>query len=237
VVVRGVAGRRAEYVPVRSRLVASADPLDVARAFRAHLSLGMLYLADLDAIAGWAAPAWRVYELLAEAGFRLWVDAGVREPADAARLAGAEVPGIVAGLETLAGPAALAGILRIHAPRVLFSLDLKAGVPLGQQGAWPADPWAVAELAVRHGAERLLVLDLARVGTGGGTGTEELCGRLARTYPDVEVWAGGGVRGRDELLRLRDVGVARVLLASALHDGAVTRADVEALRQAPFDES
>ena len=34
VVVRGVAGQRAEYRPLRSRLVESAVPLDVARALR-----------------------------------------------------------------------------------------------------------------------------------------------------------------------------------------------------------
>jgi phosphoribosylformimino-5-aminoimidazole carboxamide ribotide isomerase len=235
VVVRGIAGRRAEYAPVRSRLVASVGPLDVARAFRTHFGLETLYLADLDAITGTAAPALPLYAGLDEAGFALWVDAGIRNPGDAASLMEPGIEGIVAGLETLAGPEALAAILREHGARILFSLDLKAGVPLARQEAWPAEPWDVAELAVRCGAARVLLLDLARVGTGGGTGTEELCGRLARTHPHVEVWAGGGVRGREDLERLRAAGVARVLLASALHDGAVSRADVEALRQAPLD--
>ena len=55
-VVRGVAGRRQEYRPVVSRLTPSSRPIDVAGAFRDHLGLDHLYLADLDAIAG-AAPA------------------------------------------------------------------------------------------------------------------------------------------------------------------------------------
>src|SRR5262249_26434924 len=102
-VVRGIAGRRQDYQPVVSRLTASTAPRHVARAFRKHLGLTHLYLADLDAIGG-ATPSLALYaELLAE-GFDLWVDAGVREVGDAKALAATGVSGIVAGLETLAGP-------------------------------------------------------------------------------------------------------------------------------------
>jgi phosphoribosylformimino-5-aminoimidazole carboxamide ribotide isomerase len=62
-----------------------------------------------------------------------------------------------------------------------------------------------------------------------GTGTDELCGRLAATYSEVEVWAGGGVRGLADLRRLQDCGVRAVLVASALHDGTLTRAHLDAL--------
>ena len=71
----------------------------------------------------------------------------------------------------------------------------------------------------------LLVLDLARVGEGAGTGTEELCARLARTFPGVAISAGGGVRGVEDLERLRLCGVEAVLVASALHDGRLGRQD------------
>src|SRR5260370_41727564 len=61
VVMRGGAGRRSEYRPVVSHLVASAEPLAVAEAFRTHFGLNELYLADLDAIAGreLSLPAYR----------------------------------------------------------------------------------------------------------------------------------------------------------------------------------
>src|SRR5947207_2165575 len=94
-VVRGVAGRREEYRPVGSQLTASAAPLDVARAFRDRFGLEEIYLADLDAIAG-APPALGVYAGLRGLGFRLWVDAGVRDEASARVLAGAGVERIVA---------------------------------------------------------------------------------------------------------------------------------------------
>jgi phosphoribosylformimino-5-aminoimidazole carboxamide ribotide isomerase len=68
---------------------------------------------------------------------------------------------------------------------------------------------------------RLIVLDLAQVGTGTGTGTEELCRRLGEMYPDVEIIAGGGVRDEKDLDRLAQCGVKAALVASALHDGKV----------------
>src|SRR4051812_37040878 len=103
VVVRGVAGRREEYRPVESLLCASAEPPAVARAFVERLGLRDLYLADLDAIAG-AEPAWAAYGALAGLGARLWVDAGVRDPAHGRRL-GQQGVDVVAGLETVSGPA------------------------------------------------------------------------------------------------------------------------------------
>jgi phosphoribosylformimino-5-aminoimidazole carboxamide ribotide isomerase len=228
-VVRGIAGRRREYRPVVSRLTASSAPRDVARAFADHLGLRELYLADLDAIGG-AEPAWGTCAGLREDGFRLWVDAGVRSAGRARQLAAEGVETVVVGLETVAGPDALAEVIQALGARAVFSLDLRDGRPLGELGGWAgAEAWAIASLVVTLGARRLLVLDLARVGVGGGTGTEALCARVAATWPEVELSAGGGVRGPDDLRRLAVCGVRVALVASALHDGALMRADVEAL--------
>jgi phosphoribosylformimino-5-aminoimidazole carboxamide ribotide isomerase len=227
-VVRGVAGRRQDYRPVVSRLTPSSRPLDVARAFRDHFGLVELYVADLDAIAG-KEPAWLVFSALRDDGFRLWVDAGVREAARG-RLLAERGAGVVAGLETLSGPAVLPELVHDLGDRLVFSLDLHGGVPLGKTDAWQgADAWSIAAQAVALGVRRLLVLDLERVGVNAGTGTEELCGRLAAANPEAEVWAGGGVRGPEDLRRLQDCGVRAALVASALHDGTLTRADLGAL--------
>jgi phosphoribosylformimino-5-aminoimidazole carboxamide ribotide isomerase len=227
-VVRGVAGQRQDYRPVVSRLTRSSRPLDVARAFRDSFGLTELYVADLDAIAG-QKPAWPIFASLRAEGFRLWVDAGVRDAASG-RLLAACAAGVVAGLETLMGPVALGNLVQELGIRLVFSLDLRGGVPLGKTDTWEGrDAWSIAAQAVALGVCRLLVLDLARVGVHTGTGTEGLCERLAANYPEVEVWAGGGVRGPADLRRLHQGGVQAVLVASALHDGALTRADLDAL--------
>jgi phosphoribosylformimino-5-aminoimidazole carboxamide ribotide isomerase len=228
-VVRGVGGRRREYRPVVSRLTPSCAPLDVARAFRQHLDLGELYLADLDAIGGADANV-GLYEALQRDGFALWVDAGVRNAAMARALAEVGIEGVVIGLETVRGPEELDRACRDLGERVVFSLDLKGGTPLGNASAWQgSDAVDIAGQAVALGVRRLLVLDLTRVGAGGGVGTEELCATMAKRYPAVEVAAGGGVRGVADLRRLAACGVKTALVASALHERKLTLDDLAAV--------
>jgi phosphoribosylformimino-5-aminoimidazole carboxamide ribotide isomerase len=219
-VVRGVGGRRDEYRPIVSRLTASSRPVDVALAFRDHFGVTDVYLADLDAIAG-KDPALALYAELRSLSFRLWVDAGIREVVDAHPLAKVGVERIVAGLETLSGPDTLAKLCQeFGGDRTPFSLDLKEGRPLGNLPAWDgADARAIAARAVGLGVRWLIVLDLARVGGQGGTGTEEMCAHLARSFPQLELVAGGGIRNTADLKRLEACGVKAALVASALHEG------------------
>ena len=220
-IVRGIAGRRAEYRP----LAGSSDPPAVARGFRRDFGLATLYLADLDAIAG-NPPSLAVYEHLTADGFTLWVDAGLRGPSDAKPLLG--VHRLVAGLETLASPRHLAELVdEVGAERLVFSLDLKDGKPLASTD-WPADPMGIARIAISFGITAIIALDLARVGVGQGIGTGDLCVSLRRDFPSLEIITGGGVRQASDLRHLETLGVDWALVASALHDGKVGRADVAA---------
>jgi phosphoribosylformimino-5-aminoimidazole carboxamide ribotide isomerase len=230
-VVRGVGGRRHEYQPIVSKRTPSSEPVAVAEALRDAFGFRSFYLADLDAIGG-NAPNWDLYARLQSRGFFLAVDAGVRAEADGRRLLEAGVD-CVAGLETIDGPAALRALLSVAGgSRLIFSLDLKDGQPLGKLAGWRAsDAWSIGEEAIEAGVRRLIVLDLARVGGGEGIGTEELCRQIKHLHPDIELIAGGGVRGIEDLRRLESCGVDRALVASALHDGRVSPEDVRALVQ------
>jgi phosphoribosylformimino-5-aminoimidazole carboxamide ribotide isomerase len=228
-IVRAVAGRRAEYRPIASSLGCDARPESVAKTFAA-LAFDLAYVADLDAIAG-AAPAWNIYDELLSCGLQLWIDAGIggseratqmRDFADSRRTAS----GIVVGLESLASPDLLAEIIKILGTRrSIFSLDLCDGRPLAGD-AWDrltADE--IVAIAASAGVGRAIVLDLARVGLGDGVGTLELCRRLHQQLPELELIAGGGVRGHGDLEALAATGCHAALVASALHDGRLTAAD------------
>lgn len=222
-IVRGVGGRRDAYRPVASVLTPSSDPVAVAEALRAWFGSDTFYLADLDAVQGLGSPRVDIYAALLRLRIRLWVDAGLRDAGDAAPLVTAGVHGIVAGLETLRGPETLAELMRTRGrDSILFSLDLKDGRPLGDLSRWrQPDALGIARQAVELNVPRILLLDLGRVGRGGGTGTEGLCASLLAEFPALEVWAGGGVRGPEDLRRLCRAGIHSVLVASALHDGRV----------------
>lgn len=227
VVVRGVAGERDKYRPVRSVLAGEPTPAAVARAFADTFAATEVYVADLDAIAG-DEPAWEDYEAIAAAGLRLWVDAGVADADRASALARAKIDSrplhrLILGLESLRRPRDLQQIAgALPRERLVFSLDLKDGRPLADSPAWPASPLEIARVAYELGIRQFIVLDLSRVGAGQGTGTEWLCGEILKRWPDVELTGGGGVRSAEDLKQLARYGLSHVLVASALHDGRLT---------------
>ncbi|MFO0964490.1 MAG: HisA/HisF-related TIM barrel protein [Gemmataceae bacterium] len=228
VVVRGVGGRRSEYRPIVSTLTRATDPLSIARAFRDHFGLTTLYLADLDAIAG-KPPAFPVYTILSEDGFRLFVDAGLRAASSAVPLRDCGVDTILAGLETIPGPDTLLDIADLIGPEnVIVSLDMKENRVLTPYAPWHgADSAGIAREIVALGFWRLLLLDLARVGMNQGTGTDEIAASLqGRFGATVELFVGGGVRGPGDVQRFGRMGLAGLLVGSALHDGKLTRDDL-----------
>jgi phosphoribosylformimino-5-aminoimidazole carboxamide ribotide isomerase len=227
VVVRGVAGKRDEYRPVESCLVENANALSIARAFRSQFNLDELYLADLDAILH-DRPNLSLIETLTNDGFRLHVDAGLREVSRARQLRDAGVETVVAGLETLPGPEFVEKLCHeIGRNYVVFSLDMQGGRLLGDLASWnTVEPFAVAEHAVSVGIQQMIVLDLEQVGVSQGVSTSELCRRLMRSMPFLKVITGGGVRNVDDLRGMQEDEFHGVLVASAFHSGAITPQDI-----------
>jgi phosphoribosylformimino-5-aminoimidazole carboxamide ribotide isomerase len=226
--VHAVRGRRERYRPLGSGLAAGSDPLRVARAFRAELGLDELYVADLDAIAGGPPHRETLAALARDA--RVIVDAGVTDAAAVRALRELGAARVVIGTETLADRAALAR-LRAELPDapLVLSLDLRGervvSRDAGLGGLGAADALA---LLVQSGVREVIVLDLARVGSGAGPDValvRELCAR----FPDLELLAGGGVRDLADLRALADVGAAGALVATALHGGAIGAEELQAL--------
>jgi phosphoribosylformimino-5-aminoimidazole carboxamide ribotide isomerase len=235
-VVRGIGGRRTEYRPVQSSLAADPSPHAVATAFAAQFGFQTAYVADLDAIMH-QQPDCQSWQTIASCGLDLWLDAGVGALAEVQRtweLAAAcrTKVRLVVGLETLASEQQLAAIAA-YLPDAIFSLDLVAGAPKSSIAAWKDhSPVRIAQTVFEHGLRDLIVLDLADVGTRGGTRTLELCRQLRRAGDVRQIIAGGGVRHASDLVALADAGCDAALVASALHDGQLSPAD---LRRMPND--
>lgn len=222
-VVRAVGGRRELYGPLHSQLTTSTVPIKVADALLAIAGVNELYVADLDGLLG-RKPALEWLGELTGRGVHVLVDLGVKTAADAKPLQSMPLVTVVAGSETLTAMDELATLCSTFGPdRVVFSLDLRNGKVVGDEAVWgaKAEPQAVVDRVVAAGITRILVLELARVGTGIGPGVTELCGQLRQRHPDIELIAGGGVRDRDDINRLAIAGADAVLVASALHDGTL----------------
>jgi phosphoribosylformimino-5-aminoimidazole carboxamide ribotide isomerase len=142
-----------------------------------------------------------------------WIDGGFSGAEDAAAVAGrGHVP--VLGSESLAGAEGLAlAIGRLGPARVVLSLDWRGGRFLGPRevldvpGLWP---------------DRVILMTLDRVGIDRGPDLAAL-ERLVSCAGHRGVFAAGGVRDAADLEALRAIGVAGALVASALHNGRLTR--------------
>ncbi len=227
VVVRGVAGQRAEYRPIESCLCDSAEPLAVANAFRNEFGLSTLYVADLDAIQN-AEPNFETYEALLADGFELLIDAGLRSTFDAETLLMAGASKIIVGLETWPSLATLEMMLQKFGPeRVIFSLDLKNGRPIRKlDDVLSDDPIDIGCAVIECGVRELIVLDLAAVGVASGPTTLEICQELQDFARKLKLITGGGIRSSADLATLREAKVDGALVASAFHDGSIASSDL-----------
>lgn len=226
-VVRAVGGRRDEYKPIYCPFTASRKAHDIASAVLQHSRANELYVADLDAIGGKANVSQEVQAVVAMWTIPTWIDAGIGRKLRVANLP--KLPHIrpVIGSETCATPNDLsAAIAEVGERPLAFSIDLKAGRLLGNWQNWGLDGahdvLRLARRVIELGVNALIVLDLARVGTGTGTGTEPLLRAIRIEFPELDLIAGGGVRTWADIERLGEAGADGVLVASALHDGTLT---------------
>jgi HisA/HisF family protein len=222
VVVHARRGERSEYAPLRSPLVDGCEPVAVAQALCAVCRTSTLYVADLDALAGEPADVATLSALANVAD--PWVDAGATTPERAAELAGAGVARNVVGTESLTADApdenenAAGGAT----PRRVLSIDLREGRLISPRPELTGrEAVAAAALATALGVRELLVIDLARVGSGSGPPLEAVA-QLAETLPGLKIYAGGGVRNDADLVALESAGATGALVATALHEGRIT---------------
>lgn len=222
-VVHARRGERGAYQPIHSPLVEGARPQAVADALLALAPFRRLYVADLDAIRGMGGHDTVIAEIAdAHPELEIWVDRGETDPDALGRRARAG-PGVsVIGSESFKDAQALRSAC--GASGGVLSLDHDANGPIG-----PADSHGDSSFW----PDRVIVMTLARVGADAGPDISRLRDVLGRAG-DRRVYAAGGVRGAHDLAALSALGVAGALVASALHDGRLSReALAEALRGEP----
>jgi phosphoribosylformimino-5-aminoimidazole carboxamide ribotide isomerase len=242
-------GQRSLYEPV---VMVAGEPIQpghapgLARAYVDRLGLDAIYVADLTAIAASLERSRRHAKTMSEpprhastldgitaCGVVVWLDAGIATPEDARHARHLGATRVVVGLETLPSWRALEEICHIAGPaHVSFSLDLRDGAPVSSLHlvSGRTRPETIVELAASAGVASVIVLELARVGTSAGPDVE-MIEAVKRAVPEVGLFAGGGVRGPDDLERLADAGCDGALVATALHDGRLRSRDIAGARR------
>ncbi len=218
-VVRAFGGRRDEYRPLESALCDSSRPEAVVEGLLALYPFRRIYIADLDAILGRGNHGSVVEGLQRlHPDLEFWVDGGFSDAAaaEAWHAAGRGRP--VLGTESLA----VLPERDAWPAQGVLSLDFRGDDFLGSATLlqyperWPAE---------------VIVMTLARVGMDAGPDLARLT-QLQRLNTACRMYAAGGVRQIDDLAALARAGAAGVLLASALHDGRLSRPELDAFHAA-----
>jgi phosphoribosylformimino-5-aminoimidazole carboxamide ribotide isomerase len=214
-VVHAQGGRRESYRPIRTPLSPTSAPADVAIGLLRLAPFRQLYIADLDAIGGGAANGAAI-ESIARAApdVELWIDNGIAEAAAARAWLDRCAHCLVVGSESQHGVETIQSLREER--RVLLSLDFRGdafqgpAALLDDAASWPA---------------RVIVMTLARVGAAAGPDTDRVAGIAARAQGRMVIGA-GGVRNKADLSALQQAGASAVLIATALHSGALTAEDL-----------
>ena len=215
-VVRARHGLRHAYAPIVTKLAKTSAPLDIVAGLLTVHPFQTLYVADLDRIEQRGSHASTLDALGASfPNIVFWVDAGVRDAREAQSwLARHERAHLVLGSESLQSCKALADLALTD--RIILSLDFRDGCFVGPLGLdkgphlWP---------------ERVIVMTLARVGSDAGPDMDRLL-EVKRRAPNVMLYAAGGLRDALDLVPLKQANIKGILIASALHDGRLTGADL-----------
>lgn len=218
-VVHARMGRRNEYRPIETPLSSSSNPLDVARGLLSIYPFETFYVADLDAIEGKGNNNTALRRLKAEfPDLTFWVDNGVADLGRAQCWLNVGLGYLVLGSETQDDGALVRNLSADG--RIILSLDYRGRAFVGpavlqnDADAWPA---------------RVIVMTLARVGSAMGPDWDRLAAIKARAAIN-RVYAAGGVRDADDLVALARAGIEGALVASCLHNGKLTGAQIARLQ-------
>lgn len=214
-VVHARGGVRSQYPLLKSVLTSHCEPLCVVADLLAWHPFLTIYIADLDAILNQQYNV-ALYEALA------------RDFPKVTFLLDARIDSKVSwdsflcypNIKLVIGSETLSDISWLNDPAVqqksMLSLDFQHGQFLGEQGL-------LQQVALW--TENIIAMNIDHI--GGSSGPDfELILMLQQQVGEGRIIAAGGVRAAEDLIALREQGIKQVLIASALHDGRITKSTI-----------
>jgi phosphoribosylformimino-5-aminoimidazole carboxamide ribotide isomerase len=185
--------------------------MQLVRRLHRDLSFDLIYLADLDALQDQGDHVALILRILtAFPQLSLWLDGGFKEPAD-----------LIPRFPT----PRLRPVIGSESWRhngVLPDIDPVLSIDSDAEGL--RDPSGIAADPKRRPSD-LILMNLTRVGSAQGPDLGSLR-HWRQSVPDARLYVAGGVRHLADLEQLAANHAAGVLLASALHQGSISNADL-----------
>ncbi len=215
VVVHAKRGERAKYMPVHlsSSVVSSSEPLRVIEA----VNPSEVYIADLNRLMGTGTCIESLRAIRSRyRDIRIALDYGIKSPSDMEEIA-CVADSIILGTET-------ASLELIHDTAanypITVSIDLFHRKVRASDVRMKIEPLRLIEELDGYPVESIIILELDRVGTNSGVDTDFIARCVEHSSHDI--LCGGGVRNYEDIYKLEAIGVKGALVATAVHEGAIT---------------
>jgi len=212
IAVSGKSGKRDTYQALKTIFHKSSEPVKIAHKIRDY-GFNWVYIADLDSIEGNGSNL----ELVSKINHFLPVmlDCGAND-LNTVKKALNYAQKVIIGTETLKNLHDLNQIFQeVDPDRVILSVDVKDGEVLSKAISLGFED--LLDWINKFQPKETILLDISRVGTFTGI-NEELILKFNKLKTSLIL--GGGLKG-EELPRLSDLGVNKVLVGSALHNGKI----------------
>lgn len=182
-----------------------------------------LHVVDLDgAFAGSPQQTELVRRIVASSPLPVEVGGGIRDrlAIDGVLALGASF--VVLGTAAVKSPELVEDACRAHPGRVIVAVDARDGIVAvdGWTASGNVTAIELGQRAASWGAAALLYTDVSRDGLHVGPNVDATA-QLARAV-DCEVIASGGVGSLDDLIELREAGIAAVVVGRAIYDRRFT---------------
>ncbi|OQW68100.1 MAG: hypothetical protein BVN34_09935 [Proteobacteria bacterium ST_bin12] len=226
-VVHAKRGIRSQYQAIQSSLCKDSAPFSVIDAFMKLYPFQTLYIADLDAILGIGNHSDLTLKISRKyPNLNIWLDCGIRQVNARALYHGNDSQlniRPVVGSENIANLQDYRAISYACESQHILSLDYSATSAMG-----------IAELhnSARFWPDHTICMTLNAVGNTQGVDVSKLNDLIqlnrARKNPS-KLYAAGGVRNLADIQALAKMGIAGALVATALHAGTLSKADIESI--------
>lgn len=223
-VVHAKRGIRSQYQAIQSGLCKGSAPLTVIDALLKLYPFQTLYIADLDAILGTGEHTDLTLKISQYyPHIQFWLDDGIRQVNARALYHGSNIRPVV-GSENIANLQDYRAISYACESQHVLSLDYAATSAMGivelhnSAHFWPDD---------------VICMTLNAVGNMQGVDLERLNNtmQLNKARKNLaKLYAAGGVRNVADMQLLQKMGISGALIATALHAGHLSKADIQSLQ-------
>jgi phosphoribosylformimino-5-aminoimidazole carboxamide ribotide isomerase len=222
-----------KYYKLESILTNSAEPMSVLCAIRDKIGCKTFYITDLNARHRNGDNLEIINNISKLKDIRLLVDAGTNTPELARKLMEIGSSKVVVGTKYLPNiERALEIIDAIGSDNVVFAVELENyKIYANSVEMRKIDPIEMIKYLQNYGLRKFIIYELTNIGTGIGIPSEFLkflC-RICEQLNNIQIFVGGGIRNMQDIITLKNIGVYGCLVGSALHNGAITKEDIQAL--------